>query len=57
MYKHIAYNFTTGEIITCESSVYLKKMVRYITRVNCALDIKNNQWVFSHNGQLNTKKW
>jgi hypothetical protein len=57
MYKHIAYNLTTGEVITCESSAYLKKMTRYITRVNRALDIKNNKWVFSHNGQINTKKW
>jgi hypothetical protein len=57
MYKHIAYNLTTGEVITCESSAYLKKMTRYITRVNRTLDIRNNQWVFSHNGQINIKKW
>ena len=57
MYKHVAYNLTTGEVITCESSAYLKKMSRYITRVNRAWGVSNNKWVFSHNGQVNPKKW
>ena len=57
MYKHIAYNFTTGEIITCETASYLKKIVRYQTKVNREWGCRSNKWVFSHNGQVNQKKW
>ena len=57
MYKHTAYNLTTRETITCESSALLKKMVRYITHTNRAYGFNNNKWVFSHNGKISTKKW
>ena len=57
MYKHIAYNLTTEEVISCKSSAYLKKKAREITRINRAYGITYNKWVFSHNGQINIKKW
>ena len=57
MYKHTAYNLITREVITCESSAFLKKMVRYITNSNRAYGFDNNKWVFSHNGRISTKKW
>ena len=57
MYKHVAYNLTTGEVITCETASYLKKIVRYQTKVNQEWGCRSNKWVFSHNGQVNQKKW
>ena len=57
MYKHIAYNLTTGEIVTCETASYLKKMVSQITKVNRAWGFHSNKWVFSHNGKVSQKKW
>ena len=56
MYKHTAYNLTTREVVTCDSSSLLKKMVRCITNANRAYGF-NNKWVFSHNGKISTKKW
>lgn len=57
MYKHIAYNLTTGEIITCDTASYLKNVVRRQTKVNQEWGCNSNKWVFSHNGKVNQKKW
>ena len=57
MYKHIAYNLTTGEIITCDAASYLKKVVRSQTKINREWDCYSNKWVFSHNGKVSQNKW
>lgn len=57
MYKHIAYNLTTGEIVTCDTASYLKKDIRRQTKVNRKWGCNSNKWVFSHSGKVSQKKW
>lgn len=57
MYKHIAYNLATGEIITCDTASYLKKVVRSQTKINKEWGCDSNKWVFSHNGKVSQNKW
>lgn len=57
MYKHIAYNLTTGEIFTCDTASYLKKVVRSQTKINREWGCNSYKWVFSHSGKVSQKKW
>ena len=48
------YNIlATEEIITCDTTSYLKKVIK----INREWDCHSNKWVFSHNGEVSQKKW
>lgn len=51
MYKHMALNLATGEIICTERGCQLKRAVRMVNRVNARYGCFG-KWVFAHDGDV-----
>lgn len=54
-HKHIAYNLTTGEVITASTSKTLNKCVNATIQSDRKFFYNSNSkshWVFSHDGNL-----
>lgn len=52
MFKHIAYNITTGEVLSCTTGNGLKRRVEREKRWNMAHGFPSGEWFFSHNGKV-----
>ena len=48
-YRHIAYNLTTGEVLTTTTANALKRMVK-------AWTTDGDKWIFAHHGYESMKK-
>ena len=49
--RHVAYNLTTGEIITCSTATHLKRQVNRANRFNAnRFGVKGSRWIFGHKG-------
>lgn len=48
MYRHTAYNISTGEIITANTGNHLKRCVAHTKKWDKALFHSAGQWRFSH---------
>lgn len=52
MYKHIAYNTETGEVITCTTGNQLKRMVKQNNAWAIRYGYTTGSWRFTHNGKM-----
>ena len=52
MYKHIAYNAITGEIISTNNGRCLKKRVAEANKWSIKLGYPVGKWFFSHDGVI-----
>ena len=57
MYKHIAYNLYTGEVLMCNTGNQLKRWVKRTNAWAIRNGYKCGQWVFSHDGDPSHKIW
>jgi hypothetical protein len=51
-FKHIAYNLTTGEVITTTTGNALKRRVRDCNRWAIRYGYPVGEWRFAHNGKM-----
>ena len=51
-FKHIAYNTTTGEVLTTTTGNALKRRVEREKRWNIAHGYPAGKWHFAHNGKM-----
>lgn len=52
IYRHIAYNSTTGEVLSASTGNALKRKVEREKRWNIAHGYPSGSWTFSHNGKV-----
>ena len=55
-FKHIAYNLTTGEVITTTTGSHLKRKVKENNAWAIRYGYPVGEWRFAHNGKIKMPK-